>query len=103
MKVLTKCVIFEDQKFFLIEDQHEGRRYWGTIPYSFVGSDGRMVKEINGVQMRMSFESPADALENRRKDVVMSRLLSGFKAQGLDLYEAMAAMMECEEYQQLYS
>ena len=102
MKVLTKCVIFEDQKFFLIEDQHEGRRYWGTIPYSFVGSDGRMVKEINGVQMRMSFESAGDALENRRKDVVMGRLLDGFKAQGMDSYEAMQAMMNCEEYQQLY-
>ena len=103
MKVLTKCVVFEDQKFFLIEDQHEGRRYWGTIPYSFVGSDGRMIKAINGIEMRMSFESPADALNNRRKDIVMTRLLKGFREMGLSEYDSMVAMMECEEYQQLYS
>jgi hypothetical protein len=102
MKVLTKCVIIEDQKFYLVEDQHEGRRYWGTIPYSFVGADGRMIKPINGVQMRMSFEGAGEALENRRRDVVMGRLIDGFKAQGMDLYEAMEAMTKCEEYQQLY-
>ena len=103
MKVLTKCVIFEDQKFFLIEDQHEGRRYWGTIPYSFVGSDGRMIRAINGIEMRMSGEGAGDALENRRRDIVMSRLLNGFKAQGMTEYEAFAAMANCEEYQKLYA
>lgn len=103
MKVLTKCVEFEGQRFFLIEDEHEGRRYWGTIPYSFIGSDGRMIKEINGIQMRASFESAGDALNNRRKDIVMDRLLSGFMAMGMDEFQAMKAMMACEEYQQLYS
>ena len=103
MKVLTRCVIFEDQKFALIKDQHEGRTFYGTIPYTELDENGRMKRELNGVQMRISWESPADALNNRRIDVAMSRILDGFKAQGMDIYQAMAAMVQTEEYAKLYA
>lgn len=102
MKVLTKCVVFEGQEFVLIQNEHEGRRYWGTIPRVELDSDGRLKRELNGAHMRISWESPADALNNRRIDVAMSRLLDGFKSQGMDLYEAMKAMVQTEEYKHLY-
>lgn len=103
MKVITKCVMIEDQKFFLIEDQHEGRKFWGTIPYSEVGSDGRLLRVLNGIQMRISWEGAGDALNNRRIDVALGRMLEGFKAQGMDIYEAMAAMVATDEYKALYA
>ena len=102
MKVLTKSVIFENQEFVLIKNQHEGRTYYGTIPCTELDNEGRMKRELNGVQMRISFESAADALNNRRIDVAMTRILDGFKAQGMDIYEAMAAMIQTEEYANLY-
>lgn len=102
MKVLCRDVIFEDQHFVLVREYHEGRPYWGTIPFSELDCDGRMKRELNGVQMRISFESAGDALNNRRIDVALGRLLDGFKAQGMDMMEAMAAMIQTEEYANLY-
>lgn len=103
MKVLTKCVIFENQNFVLVQNQHENRTYWGTIPYCELDENGRMKRELNGIQMRISFESAADALNNRRIDVAMSRIIDGFKAQGMDIYQAMEAMLQTEEYKKLYN
>ena len=103
MKVLTKCVIFEGQEFVLIQNSHEGRTYYGTIPYTELDESGRMKRELNGVQIQISWESPADAMNNRRRDVAMSRILEGYKAQGMDIYQAMAAMVQTEEYARLYA
>lgn len=103
MKVLTKCVIFEGQEFVLIQNSHEGRTYYGTIPRTELDESGRMKRELNGVQMLISWESPADALNNRRRGVAMSRIIEGFKAQGMDIYEAMKAMIQTEEYASLYA
>ena len=103
MKVITKHCLFEGQDFVLIQDHHEGRPFWGTIPRSALDSEGRMIRPMNGVEMRISWVSAGDALNNRRIDVALSRLIDGFKAQGMDLYEALAAVVETEEYQALYA
>lgn len=103
MKVLTKCVVFEGQEFALIKSEHEGKPFWGTIPYTELDSRGCMKRTLNGAEMRISFENAAEALENRRRDVVMSRLLDGFKAQGMDDIEAFMALAKCAEYKALYN
>jgi len=103
MKVLTKHVLFEDQEFVLVENYHEGKKYWGTIPYKELDREGRMRRELNGIEMRISFVSAADALNNRRIDVALSRLVEHFKSHGMDIYEALAAVVETEEYKQLYA
>lgn len=102
MKVLTTHVIFEGQEFALIRSEHEGKTFWGTIPYTELDASGRMKRELNGIQMRISWESAADALNNRRIDVAMSRILDGFKAQGMDMMQAFEAMIQTEEYRKLY-
>lgn len=102
MNVLSRNVIFEGQAFALIKGQHDGRTFYGTIPYTELDESGRMKRELNGIQMRISWESAADALNNRRIDVAMSRILDGFKAQGMDIYQAMEAMIQTEEYANLY-
>ena len=103
MKVLTKSVVFEGQEFVLIKSEHEGRTYYGTIPCTELDDHGCLKRVLTGVDMRISWENPAEALENRRRDVVMGRLLDGFKKQGMDTMEAFEAMAQCEEYRQLYA
>lgn len=103
MKVLTKRVNFEGQEFVLIKDTQNGKTFYGTIPYTELDSEGRMKRTLNGIQMRISFENPAEALNNRRIAVAEDRILEGFKQQGMDLMEAIEAMVQTAEYQALYA
>ena len=103
MKVITKSVIFEGQEFVLIKSAHEGKTYYGTIPCAELDEKGCLKRVLNGAEMRISWEGPAEALENRRRDVVMTRLLDGFQQQGMDMMEAMMAMAQCDEYKKLYN
>ena len=102
MKVLTKSVLFEGQEFVLIQNSHEGRTYYGTIPCTELDSTGRLKRQLNGAEMQISWENPAVALENRRREVVITRLLNGLKSQGIEGMEAFKALQQCEEYQNLY-
>lgn len=103
MKVLTKRVNFEGQEFVLIKDTQNGKTFYGTIPYTELDSEGRMKRELNGIQMRISFENAAEALNNRRIAVAGDRILEGFKKQGMDLMQAIEAMAQSEEYKALYA
>ena len=102
MKVITKYVNIEDKEFYLITDTHEGRKYYGTIPYENT-DNGVLIREMNGAEMCISFESIAEALDNRKKDIIMKDIISKFESQGMDRMEAVMAMIETPEYQALYN
>lgn len=75
MKVLTRNVVIENQEYVLISDKSNGKTWFGTIPYAELDSNGRMKRELNGLQMRISFESAADALMIRHADILTDKLL----------------------------
>ena len=103
MKVLTKRVTIENQDFVLIQDEKEGRTFYGTIPYTELNEKGGMKRELNGGEMRIDFESPAKALDNRKIDIVIKRLTNHFMKQGFDVIEAMKKVVETDEYKTLYA
>jgi hypothetical protein len=78
MKVLTKVVIIENEEFALITDEYEGKKYYGTIPYSETDENGRLKRVLNGFDMCISFESIEDALEERTNRIKLER----FRAEG---------------------
>lgn len=102
MKVITKCVNIESKEFYLISNTHEGKKYYGTIPYENT-KNGVLIKEMNGIQMCISFNSPAEAIDNRKKDIVMNRILDRLEATGMNRMEAVTAMFETAEYKALYN
>ena len=62
MKILTKNVIIENKTFYLVEGvNNNGKTYYGTI------SHDNTKQELNGIDMCISFESIADAIEQRRR------------------------------------
>ena len=71
MKVLTKLVEIENQKFVLIEDEVDGRKFYGTIPYSELDENGRMKRALNGFELCMDFAGASQALENRKNRILV--------------------------------
>ena len=75
MKVLTKCVDIENERFVLIKDQCEVKgkmiHYIGTIPYTELDSKGCMKRPLNGFEMCIGDTIP-EALE-RRMDEIKTR------------------------------
>lgn len=102
MKVLTKHVVIEEKEFYLISDVHEDQKYYGTIPYENT-KDGVLIKGMNGAQMCISFNSIPEALENRRRDILLNRILDKYESSGLSRQEAVYAMLEDPEYHALYA
>ena len=102
MKVITKYVNIEGREFYLITDEHNGEKYYGTIPYENT-REGVLIKGMNGAQMCISFKSPAEALDNRKKDIVMNRILDRLEKTGLSRMDAVIAMIDDPEYQALYA
>lgn len=78
MKVLTKNVLIEGEEFVLITDEHEGRNYYGTIPYSELNNEGKMKRPLNGFEMCISFKGIPQAIERREKHILIER----FKKEG---------------------
>lgn len=104
MKVLTKYVSIEGEEFVLIQDKtNEGRVYFGTIPYTELDESGRMKRALNGKEISISFNNAAEALENRKKDILLGRLFKKYIAQYEDEYEALAAMVGSAEYEAIYA
>lgn len=102
MKVITKYVNIESKEFYLVSDfTNDGRKYYATIPYENT-RDG-VIKGMNGAQMCISFNSPAEAIENRIKDIKLNRLLDKYIAKGLDRKSAVMAMIEDPDYQAIYA
>lgn len=85
MKVLTKYVNLMGEEFVLISDSSEGKTFFGTIPYSELDSEGRMKRTLNGFEMCISFNSVAEALENRNNQIKVDR----FKAEGFSKAEVL--------------
>lgn len=79
MKIVTKSVNIEKQEFVLVSDTHNGKTWFGTIPYSELDSSGRMKRELNGFQMRISFKSAPDALMLRHADILTERFIPEFE------------------------
>lgn len=103
MKVLTKRVTIENQDFVLIQDEKQGRTFYGTIPYTELNEKGAMKRALNGAEMSIDFKNPAKALHNRKVDLVIKRLTNHFMKQGLDVIEAMKKVVETDEYKALYA
>jgi len=86
MKVLTKYVNLMGEEFVLISDKTEDdKTFFGTIPYSELDSDGSMKRALNGFEMCISFNTVAEALENRNNQIKVDR----FKAEGFSKAEVM--------------
>lgn len=86
MKVLTKNVNLMGEEFVLISDKTaDGKTYFATIPYSELDSEGRMKRALNGFEMCLSFNTVAEALENRTNQIKVDR----FKAEGFSKAEVM--------------
>ncbi len=77
MKVITKSVIIESEEFVLIYDEQQGRKFYGTIPYTELDNKGRMKRALNGFQMCIGDDIDT-ALNRRTKAIAVER----FKAEG---------------------
>ena len=87
MKVITKLVEIENEKFYLISDNDkEGRKYYGTIPYSEV-ENGRMKRALNGFEISIA-DTIGAALERRKDDIIRDRKIAEYLAQGMNKEEA---------------
>jgi len=86
MKVLTKNVLIEDEEFVLITDEHEGRKFYGTIPYSEL-ENGKIKRELNGFELCIDWVNTTNALENRRKDILFKRFKNEGKHTEAELIE----------------
>ena len=103
MKVLTKNVLIESKEFALISDTHEGKKFYGTIPYTELDEHGCMKRALNGLQMCISWNSPAEAIVNRTRDIKLDKLLARYTEQGLTIMEAFEAVVGTEEYEAIYA
>lgn len=103
MKVLTKCVSFENQEFVLIKDiSPKGEVYYGTIPFTEIDERGHLKRVLNGFDMEISFNSISEALDNRRRSVVIKRLMEPFLSKGMDITEVFEELQKIDEYNALY-
>lgn len=90
MKVITKCVEIENEKFYLISDfDKEGKKYYGTIPYSEV-ENGKMKRALNGFEIAVA-ETIGEALERRQHQIIVDRKFAEYIAQGMSREDAAIA------------
>lgn len=75
MKVLTKKVTIENEDFVLFQDEHEGKIYYGTIPYSELDEQGRMKRRLDGLEMCINFESIERAITDRKTQTVLHNFI----------------------------
>ena len=70
LKVLTKCVDIENERFVLVEitRNDDGHKFIGTIPYSELDEKGCMKRQLNGFEMRLSDSIP-NALQGRIDEI----------------------------------
>ena len=99
MRVITKCVIIENERFALIHGIQDNREFYGTIPHIHIDSNGRLKKLLNGLEMEVSFNSPKDAIKNRRCAIVLDRIIKHLMDNGADLNAALMSAFTSDEYQ----
>ena len=88
MKILTKHVVLENEEFVLIQDEHEGQIYYGTIPYTELDENGKMKRPLNGFEIAISFDSIGDALNNRVRKIKQRQLFYKYLIEGMDQEQA---------------
>lgn len=112
MKVLTKVVILENEKFVLIRDTEKGETFFGTIPYSELDEKGRLKRELNGFDMCISWLNPGDALqlrinrlkvdkyesEGHSKAEVMMFVASDYSTENWDMEKFKIIQNYCDEW-----
>ena len=87
MKVVTKCVTIENEKFYLIKDKApDGATYYGTIPYNEV-ENGVLKRVLNGFDMSIG-ATIGEALARREKDIKILKAVTEYMAQGLSRQDA---------------
>lgn len=72
MKVITKYVNIENEEFALIYDEQQGRKFYGTIPYTELDERGCMKRALNGFQMCIA-DTPAEAITLREQSIKFRR------------------------------
>lgn len=103
MKVITRSVVIEEQEFVLIENEQDGKKYWGTIPYTEIDENGRMKRTMNGLEMMISFRNAQDAFIRRRNDVILNRLIKKYETEGKTEDDAIIAATKDPEYKALFA
>lgn len=102
MKVLVKRVTIQNEDFVLIEDTDKKYgRFFGTIPYSELDSEGRMKRPLNGFEMCVSGKSRGDCIRRRAEKIVSKRLMNFYKEQGFNEIECLKKTIENEEYRKI--
>lgn len=72
MKTVVKKVTIEDMDFALIQEPEWGADHqYGTVPYSEVGTDGRLKRVLNGFEMCCA-ATIEKAIEHR-EDILLAR------------------------------
>ena len=79
MKVVTRMVEIEGQKFVLIKDKNDlynspTKEYYGTIPYDELNEEGRMKRALNGFEMCIE-STIAGAIQDRTNRILIDRFL----------------------------
>ena len=89
MKVLSKVVNIENEKFALVSDiAPDGRTYYGTISYSDMDSDYILKRTLDGFDMCISFESAEDAIKERGKNMKLLKYVAEKAEEGMSREEA---------------
>lgn len=101
MKVLTQNLTIENQKFVLIQGTApDGKTYFGTVPYTEIGDDGRVKRTLNGFQMCTSIESAQEAIMSRKRKIVLDRIIKKLMKSGMQFDDALLAAFKTDEYKQ---
>ncbi len=78
MTILTKNVIIENKAFYLIQSEYDGKTFYGTIAHN------ETKKQLNGAEMCISYESIADAIEHRKRNIIINEYLEANKLDPLE-------------------
>ena len=73
MKVITKLVSIENERFVLV--YLEEHKEYGTISYNDIDEHGRLKRRINGLEMSLS-KNINDCLETTRKHILLKKFIN---------------------------
>lgn len=73
MKVITRLVNIENQKFVLV--YLEEHKEYGTISYDDIDEQGRLKRRINGLEMSLS-KTINDCIETTRRHILLTRFIN---------------------------
>lgn len=96
MKIVTKSVVIENEEFVLISDTDKTYGdFYGTIPYTELDDEGKMKRELNGLEMCVG-RTIANALQRRTEYIIRDRAIQKFISMGFDKTTAIIKAFELE-------